>query len=54
MKTPEGYIIINRDQCIYCDQFQWCKYRLWEGRPADCPKLTKQRENKVENHGELK
>ena len=45
MKDKNGHIIINRDQCIYCSDFHHnrysCPYRLWEGRPSDCPKLPK-------------
>lgn len=41
MKDKFGRVIVNRDQCIYCDRFRWCRYKLWSGIPSDCPELSK-------------
>jgi len=38
MKNKQGEIIINRNQCIYCPDFRFCHYKLYFGKPADCPK----------------
>lgn len=39
MRDRHGRIIINRDQCIYCDDFRHCRYKIYYyGKPADCPK----------------
>ena len=42
IKDKRGRIIVNRDTCVYCDRFKWCKYMLWAGKPADCPKADEQ------------
>lgn len=37
IKNKFGRIIVNRNQCVYCPDFRFCQYRLWYGKPADCP-----------------
>ena len=40
-------IIIDRDQCIFCPRFitgrTGCNYRIYEGKPTDCPEDEKER-----------
>ncbi len=44
MKDKSGRVIVNRDQCIYCSRFSYCHYKLYSGKPADCPEEKDQHE----------
>jgi len=39
-------VVVNRDQCVYCNRFRWCSYKLWFGKPFDCPKEEEQKNEK--------
>lgn len=47
MRNKAEEIIVNRNQCVYCDQFKWCRYKLWFGKPADCPQKTEEEESEA-------
>ena len=27
----------NSSECLECDEFHWCRNRVWVGEPKDCP-----------------
>jgi hypothetical protein len=38
IKDEFGHVIINRDQCVYCADRDFCPKRIFAGRPSDCPR----------------
>ena len=49
IKDKYGRVIVNRSGCIFCERKHYCGYKIYYGRPADCPKDAETEKHKLKD-----